>query len=208
MYTPPQFEIADLEGMHTVVRACPLAQFITATPGSIAATPLPLFLEPSEGDFGTLYGHLARANDQWKTALDSDALAIFSGPDAYISPSWYATKAETGKVVPTWNYEIVHAYGRPEFFNAPQRLLDVVSRLTDLHEGKRQAPWKVTDAPADFIQGQLRGIVGIRMPITRLEGKRKMSQNRSEADRDGVVKGLETSDKEKDRLAAALVALK
>ena len=105
------------------------------------------------------------------------------GPDAYITPSWYETKRETGKVVPTWNYVAVHAYGPVEFFDDAARLLAVVTRLTDLHEGERPTPWAVSDAPVDFIQAQLRGIVGLRMPITRLEGKRKMSQNRSAEDR-------------------------
>lgn len=208
MYTPPNFEIVSSAEMHAVIRVCGLAQFVTATAAGLLATPLPLLLEASEGDFGTLYGHLARANEQWKNTPQHDALAIFPTADAYISPAWYATKAETGKVVPTWNYETVHAYGTVEFFDDPQRLLDVVTRLTDLHEGKRPEPWKVTDAPADFIQGQLRGIIGIRMPITRLEGKRKMSQNRTEADRAGVVDGLSRSSRAGDQLAAAMVPLK
>ncbi len=208
MYTPPHFEVSDLADIHSAIRACGLAHLVTATPDGILATPLPFFLEPSEGELGTLYGHLARANSQWKQTPHSEALVIYTGPDAYISPSWYATKAETGKVVPTWNYGIVHAYGTVEFFDDPNRLLDVVTRLTQLHEGRRQAPWQVSDAPADFIQGQLRGIVGIRIPIARLEGKLKMSQNRTEADRAGVIEGLRTSDRATEREAAELVPLK
>jgi transcriptional regulator len=181
---------------------------VTGTSTGLLATPLPLFLDASEGDFGTLYGHLARANEQWKTTPQHEALAIFPTADAYISPAWYATKAETGKVVPTWNYETVHAYGTVEFFDDPQRLLDVVTRLTDLHEGKRPVPWQVNDAPTDFVMAQLRGIVGIRMPITRLEGKRKMSQNRNEADRAGVVEGLSQSTREGDQLSATMVSMK
>jgi transcriptional regulator len=208
MYTPPHFEVNDPAEIHAAIRACGLAHFVTAGADGISATPLPFFLEASEGEYGTLYGHLARANSQWKQQPTSDALVIFVGPDAYISPTWYATKAETHKVVPTWNYGIVHAYGPVEFFNDPERLLDVVTRLTNIHEGKRANPWKVTDAPADFIQGQLRGIVGIRIPITRLEGKLKMNQNRTEADRAGVVKGLSESERAMDREAAQLVPLK
>ena len=208
MYTPPHFEVNDVADIHKAIRACGLAHFVTAGVNGIFATPLPFFLEASEGEYGTLYGHLARANNQWKQQPQSEALAIFTGPDAYISPTWYATKAETHKVVPTWNYGIVHAYGPVEFFDDPQRLLDVVTHLTNIHEGKRAEPWKVTDAPADFIQGQLRGIVGIRIPITRLEGKLKMSQNRTEADRDGVVQGLSESDRATAPEAAKLIPLK
>jgi transcriptional regulator len=138
-------------------------------------------------------------------AAISEALAIFMGPGAYITPCWYATKQETGKVVPTWNYVTVHAYGPVEFFEDADRLLDVVTRLTNLHEQTRAAPWAVSDAPADFIRAQLRGIVGVRMPITRLEAKRKMSQNRSPADRAGVIKGLAESDRPEDRPASALI---
>jgi len=205
MYIPPHFEVTELPAIHDMIRACGLAQFITATAQGLRATPLPLFIVADEGPFGTLYGHLARANDQWKAEPIGDALATFAGPDAYITPSWYTTKADTAKVVPTRNYATVHAHGTVEFFDDTQRILDVVTRLTNLHEGKRAEPWQVSDAPADFIHGQLRGIVGIRMPITRLEGKRKMSQNRTEADRIGVIEGLAPSQREADRAVAALV---
>jgi transcriptional regulator len=132
-------------------------------------------------------------------------MAIFAGSDAYIMPSWYPTKQETGKVVPTWNCIAVNAYGPVEFFADTDRLLDVVTRLTDLHEQTHAAPWAVTDAPADFIKAQLRGIVGLRIPITRLAAKRKMSQNRNAADRAGVIKGLAESDRLSDRIASALI---
>jgi transcriptional regulator len=132
-------------------------------------------------------------------------MAIFMGPDAYVTPSWYAAKQETGKVVPTWNYIAVHAYGPVEFFDDADRLLDIVTRLTELHERPRTEPWAVTDAPADFIQAQLRGIVGLRMPLTRIEGKRKMTQNRSAADRAGVASGLAGSERPADRAVAALI---
>jgi len=168
---------------------------------------LPLFLDDSEGEHGVLYGHVARANPQWKLPPIGDALAIFSGPDAYVTPSWYATKQETEKVVPTWNYIAVHAYGPVEFFEAPERLLDVVTRLTSKHEGTRAKPWAVSDAPADFIAAQLRGIVGVRIPVVRFEGKRKMSQNRPEADRIGVAAGLAASENHGDREVARLIPL-
>ncbi|MEI9419420.1 FMN-binding negative transcriptional regulator, partial [Mesorhizobium sp. Cs1321R2N1] len=181
MYTPPAFRDDDKDSLMATIRAARLANLVTATADGPLATPLPLFLDETEGEHGVIHGHLARANPQWRIPSIGDGLAIFMGPDAYVTPAWYATKQETGKVVPTWNYAAVHAYGPVEFFDDADRLLDVVTRLTNLHEGTRAAPWAVSDAPPDFIQSQLRGIVGLRMPVVRLEGKRKMSQNRNAA---------------------------
>ena len=141
------------------------------------------------------------------TAADRRGLGDLHRPEAYVTPSWYATKQETGKVVPTWNYVAVHAYGPLEFFQEPERLLDAVTRLTQKHEGTRPKPWAVSDAPADFIASQLRGIVGIRIPVSRFEGKRKMSQNRPEADRVGVAAGLAASENPQDRAVARLVPI-
>ena len=132
-------------------------------------------------------------------------MAIFVGPEAYVSPSWYATKQETHKVVPTWNYVAVHAYGPVEFFDDAERLLDVITRLTDLHEQPRKDRWAVTDAPTDFIKAQLRGIIGLRMPISRLDGKRKISQNRNLADRAGVINGLSESHRPEDHVVSSLI---
>ena len=140
-------------------------------------------------------GHLARPNPQARGAI-GEALAIFQGPEAYITPSWYATKRATGKVVPTWNYVAIHAYGTVEFFDDRERLRDVVTRLTERQETPRAEPWAVTDAPADFIEGMLNGIVGFALPIARLEGKWKMSQNRPAEDRAGVIAGLEAEGQE------------
>ncbi|MCP1853116.1 putative FMN-binding regulatory protein PaiB [Bradyrhizobium sp. USDA 4541] len=130
------------------------------------------------------------------------------GPEAYVTPSWYATKQETGKVVPTWNYIAVHAYGPVEIFQEPERLLEVVRRLTIIHEQSRAEPWAVGNAPADYIASQLRGIVGVRIPVNRFEGKRKMSQNRVEADRIGVVAGLAASEKPEDRNVARHIPIR
>jgi transcriptional regulator len=207
MYVPPAFKDDDLDSIRSIIRDARLASLVTATAEGPIATPLPFFLEESEGEYGTLYGHLARANPQWKLPPVGEALAIFNGPEAYVTPSWYATKQETGKVVPTWNYIAVHAYGTVEFFQEPERLLDVVTRLTRKYEEMRAKPWAVSDAPADFIASQLRGIVGIRIPVSRFEGKRKMSQNRPEADRIGVVAGLAASEKPQDREVAPLIPL-
>jgi transcriptional regulator len=207
MYIPPAFKDDDIDHIRAIIRDARLATLVTATPDGPVATPMPLFLDDSEGEHGVLYGHLARANPQWKLPPLGEALAIFSGPEAYVTPSWYATKQETGKVVPTWNYIAVHAYGPVEFFAEAERLLDVVTRLTRKHEGARAQPWAVADAPADFIAAQLRGIVGVRIPVTRFEGKRKMSQNRPEADRAGVAAGLAASESPQDREVAPLIVL-
>lgn len=205
MYIPPAFREDDVAVLHAEMRAVRLAQLVTATADGLIATPVPLIVDGTEGPYGVLYGHVARANPQWKTAPVGEAMALFMGPHAYVTPSWYATKRETGMVVPTWNYIAIHAYGTVEFFEDADRLIDVVTRLTNLHEGARAKPWAVTDAPDSFIRSQLHGIVGLRIPITRLEGKRKMSQNRNEADRAGVTAGLATSDNTTDREVAPLI---
>jgi transcriptional regulator len=205
MYIPPAFKDTDLASIHETMRSARLANFVTSTAAGLICTPLPLFLDASEGEQGVIYGHLAKANTQWKETPTGDALAIFSGPDAYVTPSWYASKKEHGKVVPTWNYAAVHVYGAVEFFEDADRLHEVVTRLTNLYERPRAESWAVTDAPADFIKAQLRGIVGLRMPISRLEAKRKMSQNRSKIDRAGVAAGLAESARESDRLVATMI---
>jgi transcriptional regulator len=205
MYVPPAFREDDLAALHGTMQAARLANLITATAEGLLATPLPLFLVPDEGPYGTLYGHLARANTQWKLPPTGDAMALFMGPDAYVSPSWYPSKLEHQKVVPTWNYVAVHAYGPAEFFEDADRLLDVVTRLTNLHEQSRAKPWTVADAPETFIRAQLRGIVGLRLPIARLDGKHKMSQNRSAEDRAGVAAGLAASQQASDRTVAAMI---
>jgi transcriptional regulator len=205
MYVPPAFQEDDREVLRSMIGQARLANLVTATPDGLMATPLPLFLDPDEGERGTLYGHVARANPQWSTPPAGEAMAIFMGPDAYVTPSWYASKKEHGKVVPTWNYTAVHVYGPVEFFEDADRLFEVVTRLTNLHEGARAQPWSVADAPETFVHGQLKGIVGVSMPITRLEGKRKLSQNRNLADRAGVAEGLASSDRETDQMVAGLI---
>jgi transcriptional regulator len=205
MYIPPAFREDDLAALHAMVRQARLANLVTATAEGLLATPLPLFLVAEEGERGTLYGHVARANPQWKLPPAGDAMALFTGPEAYVSPSWYPSKQEHGKVVPTWNYVAVQAHGPVEFFEDAERLLGVVTRLTELHEQGRAAPWAVTDAPDAFIRAQLKGIVGLRLPVARWEGKRKMSQNRSAADRAGVAAGLAASEQDADRAVSALI---
>ena len=205
MYIPPAFKDDDIENIRATIRDARLAHLVTSTADGPVATPLPLLLDDNEGPNGTIYGHVAKANPHWRMAAIGEALAIFMGPEAYVTPSWYVTKQETGKVVPTWNYIAVHAYGPVEFFQDPERLLNVVTRLTSRHEKPRENPWTVDDAPVDFIAAQLRGIVGLRIPVTRFEGKRKMSQNRPAGDRLGVTAGLAASEHSRDREVAALI---
>lgn len=204
MYIPPAFREDDPAVVRQIIREARLATLVTATSEGMMATPLPLFLL-DEGPHGVLYGHVSKANPQWRLAPIGEALAIFSGPDAYVSPSWYPSKQEHGKVVPTWNYVAVHAYGPVEFFEDDERLRDVVTRLTNLHEASRPEPWRVADAPAEYVASQLRGIVGVRLAITRLDGKRKLSQNRSAEDRKGVSDALGQGFREGDRLVAGLI---
>jgi transcriptional regulator len=190
-----------------MIRASRLATLVTATAEGLVATPLPLLLDDTEGEQGVLYGHVAKANPQWRLEPIGPALALFPGPDAYVTPSWYETKRQTAKVVPTWNYTAVHAYGPVEFFADEQRLHEVVTRLTRRHEAGRVEPWAVGDAPAEFVRSQLKGIVGLSLCITRVEGKRKMSQNRSRQDRLGVARGLAESERPEDRAVAGMIPL-
>jgi transcriptional regulator len=204
MYTPPLFREDDPAVIRRMIRDAPFATLVTATAQGLMGTPLPLFFADEEQQ-SVLYGHVARANPQCKLPPTGEALAIFSGPNAYVTPSWYESKRAHGKVVPTWNYLAVHAYGQVEFFEDAVRLLDVVRKLTDLHEAPRAAPWAVSDAPDDFIAAQLKGIVGVRLVVSRLEGKRKLSQNRPQADREGVVAGLAQSDDQDARILSDLI---
>jgi transcriptional regulator len=207
VYVPPHFREDQVPVLHELIRQQPLAALITATPGGLYASHLPLLIEPEPAPLGTLVGHLARANPQWReAAAGAEVLAIFTGPQAYITPSWYATKQETGKVVPTWNYAAVHAYGTLRFFDDEARLLALVTRLTETHEGKRAEPWAVSDAPDDFVRGMLRAIVGFELVITRLEGKWKMSQNRPPVDIGRIVDGLAREGGPGEAAVAELVA--
>ena len=191
MYVPPHFQQSDLPVLHEAMRSAGLVTLVSLGADGLIASHVPMLLDAEAGPYGTLVGHLAKPNPQGRgVAAGVDALAIFLGPDAYITPSWYAAKREHGKVVPTWNYTAIHAYGPLEFFDDKDQLLDVVTRLTNRHEGTRTAPWAVTDAPPDFIQAHLKGIVGFRLAVTRLDAKWKMSQNRPIADRTGVADGL------------------
>ena len=191
MYIPDHFQEDRIAALHDLIRASGLATLVSMTADGLIASHAPLLLDPAPAPFGTLTGHLAKANPHARAADPGvPTLVIFHGPDGYITPSYYAAKKEHGKVVPTWNYTAIHAYGTLEVFDEPARLLDIVTRLTNRHETPRAQPWAVTDAPDEFVQGMLRGIVGISLTIARLEGKVKMSQNRPAADKAGVIEGL------------------
>jgi transcriptional regulator len=191
VYVPAHFNEDRVDSLHGLIRATGLATLVSMTADGLVASHAPLMLDPDPAPYGTLIGHLAKANPHARGAdAGVQTLVIFQGADGYITPSYYAAKREHGKVVPTWNYAAVHAYGTLEVFDDPERLLGVVTRLTLMNESPRAQPWAVEDAPADFVQSMLRGIVGIALPIARLEGKVKMSQNRPAADIPGVVEGL------------------
>ena len=191
MYTPKDFIVDDLPILHADMQRNSFAALITLTPAGLVATHLPILLDADRGPFGTILGHVSRANLQWQhTDPATEALLLFTGPDTYVTPNWYPAKQESGRVVPTWNYSAIHAYGTLSFFDDPERLRTLVTRLTDLHEASFPTPWKVTDAPAIYIDSQLKAIVGFELPISRIEGKRKFNQNRSTADQAGVIQGL------------------
>lgn len=207
MYLQAAFRQDDLAAMHAAMRATNLMTLVTQGAGGLQASHVPVLLDDTKGTHGTLTGHLSRANEQWRqTDTGLPALAMFQGPDAYVSPGWYATKREHGKVVPTWNYVAIHAHGPIRFLDDRETLRGIVTALTNRHEAGRAEPWAVTDAPEDYVDAMLNGIVGFELAIERLEGKWKMSQNRSEADRRGVVDGLQAAASPGESAVASIMA--
>ena len=195
MYLPKHFEQNDPAELARLMREHPLATLVTtAADGVLTADHVPLEFIAGDGPHGKLRGHVARANPLWRHAAGQPVLVVFNGPQAYVSPSWYPSKQEHHKVVPTWNYAVVHAQGVLQAVEDAPWLHSLVSGLTGAHESARPAPWAVTDAPEDFVQQMLRAIVGIEIPIDQLTGKWKLSQNRSAADLAGAVQGLEAGD--------------
>jgi len=193
MYLPAHFAQPDTAALHALMAAHPLATLVSSSADGLTADHLPLAFDPTPGpgcEHGTLTGHVARANPLWQHARGAPVLAVFQGPQAYVSPSWYPSKAQTHRVVPTWNYTVVHAHGVLEAIEDGPWLHALVSRLTAHHERAQPQPWAVADAPDEYVQTMLRAIAGIRIPLTRLVGKWKISQNRSQADRMGVADGL------------------
>jgi transcriptional regulator len=190
MYLPSHFEESRPEVLQQTLRNHPLGLLLTLSANGIEANAIPFLYDAERGPHGSLRGHVARANPVWREARpDMPATVVFQGPQAYVSPAWYATKAETGKVVPTWNYVMVQARGALTVIDDAAWLRRLVGELTDRHEGRRAAPWSVDDAPADYVDGLLRAIVGIEIAVESLQGKWKVTQNRP-ADRESVARGL------------------
>ena len=191
MYTPAAFRLEDLPTLHAQMTQTPLAIVVSHDENGMQASHLPLLVVPGDGPFGTLKGHFAKANPQWKTLqAGGEILVIFPGEQAYISPGYYPSKAEHGKAVPTWNYIAIHAYGQAETFDTPERLRPLLHELTHKHEHRRAQPWTLDEAPPAYIDSMLRAIVGFELRIERLEGKWKLGQNRDKNDYDSVRSNL------------------
>lgn len=191
MYIPASFREKRTEKLHELMQAHPLGLLVTNGVNGLHASPLPFLLYPDEGEFGVLRTHMARANPHWKELAGlAVCLVVFQGAEGYITPSWYPSKAETHKVVPTWNYATVHAWGMASVVDDAAWLRRQLNDLTGYHEKPRLQPWSVDDAPAEYVVAQMKAIIGIEIPIRRIEGKCKMSQNKDEADRAGVLRGM------------------
>lgn len=191
MYIPKHHEELDVSVLHSLIQSHPLATWVTQSEGELLANHIPFLLDPTRGELGTLVGHVARANPVWQSfSTTVNSVLIFQGAEAYITPSWYPSKHAHGKAVPTWNYAVVHAHGMPRVIEDHTWLLQHLNQLTDTHEAEQALPWKVSDAPQDFTDRLLQAIVGIDIPIATLVGKWKVSQNRPESDKLGVVAGL------------------
>jgi len=206
VYLPKHFEERDAGRLRSLIQRYPLGALVTATESGLDANHIPFLFADTGGAAGTLHGHIARANPLWREGVrDATALVIFQGPNSFISPSWYPSKRENARVVPTWNYAVVHVHGVLRFVDDPAWVRSHVEALTREHEGKRDPPWAVTDAPAEFVDKMVSAVVGIEISITRWYGKWKVSQNRSAADRVGVVEGLEREASASSVAMAALV---
>jgi transcriptional regulator len=206
MYVPKHFEEQDVGALQALIREYPFGAWVTTVDGALEVNHIPFLVDPAKGKFGTLIGHVARGNPVWKSfSSAAESVVIFQGPQCYITPSWYKTKQETGKVVPTWNYALVHAYGTPRAIEDKEWLLNLVSTLTSSQESKRALPWLVSDAPSDYVGTMLKAIVGIEIPISNLVGKWKTSQNRAMPDQRGTVAGLKQQGDENSQAMAALV---
>ncbi|MEI8304580.1 MAG: FMN-binding negative transcriptional regulator [Burkholderiales bacterium] len=191
MYTPAHFRVTDPELLHRIIREHPLGILVTPTDAGMDANHIPFEFDPAAGPAGLLTGHVARANPVWQQcAGGADVLVIFRGNESYISPNWYPSKHETHRLVPTWNYEVVHAHGRLTVRDDERFIRGVLARLTRAHEAQEPRPWKMGDSPADYIEGMVRAVVGIEIMITRLEGKSKLSQNREARDVQGAASTL------------------
>lgn len=190
MYVPARFRESRLERLHELIRRHPLGLLVTHGDAGIEASPVPFLLYADEGSHGVLRAHMARANPHWRSLARAECLVVFQGPAGYVTPSWYPSKAKSHKAVPTWNYATVQARGEATVTDDAGWLRRQLDDLTAFHEKPRPEPWTVDDAPTDFLAQQMKAIVGLEIPISRIEGKWKMSQNRDDADRAGVVAGM------------------
>ena len=207
MYLPAHFAETRPEALHAAMSAHPLATLVSMSGRGLEANPIPLLLKPDTGNLGELWGHVARANPLWREhPADVEVLAVFQGAQSYVSPNWYPTKQEQHKVVPTWNYVTVQARGKLRVMDDAAWVLDLVSTLTATHEATQPRPWSVADAPPDYIAAMLKAIVGIRIEITELSGKWKVSQNQPQINREGVVSALAARSDDMARAMAAAVA--
>jgi transcriptional regulator len=206
MYIPKMYEEHRIPVLHELIEANPFASLITMGSSGLFASHIPMVLEKDGSSLGRLKCHVSRANAQWRDfSPEVEALAIFAGNHHYISPTWYVEKEETGKVVPTWNYEVVHVYGKLKAIEDHDWLMAHLNSLTNIHEAASPEPWKVSDAPPDYIEAMAKGVVGFELSIQRFEGKWKVSQNRNERDREGIYKGLDHLNTETSKAMKKLV---
>jgi len=206
MYVSKHHQLNNQEAIQSVMEIHPLGAWVCHAKDGLIANHVPFFLDRTRGLHGTLMGHVARANDVWRQLLpDTPSVVMFQGAQSYITPGWYPGKTEHGKVVPTWNYVVAHAHGTALVIEDPGWMLDMLNRLTTINESRHSSPWRVGDAPSGYIEKLMRGIVGIEIPIDRLEGKLKASQDEDLQDRHGTVRGLQWSDSDQSRAMAGLV---
>lgn len=207
MYTPASFRECRPQRLHDLIAKYPLGLLVTHGATGLEASPIPFLLYADEGDHGVLRAHMARANLHWKSlAGQAECLIVFQGPEGYVTPSWYPSKTATHKVVPTWNYATVQVWGSPRITEDAAWLRRQLDDLTSFHERPRPQPWSVSDAPAGYIHNQIKAILGIEIPISRIEGKWKMSQNKDQADREGVINGMRSdADPHRNTQVAGLV---
>jgi len=206
MYIPPHHRLNERDAVYSLIELHPLGAWVCQPGDTLVANHLPFFLDRSRGPHGTLIGHVARANPVWRQlGPDMSSVVLFQGPQAYITPGWYPGKAAHGKVVPTWNYAVAHAHGTARAMEDRGWMLDMLNQLTDSQEARQTPPWRVRDAPPDFIDALLRAIVGIEIPIDRLEAKLKASQDEDMQDRYGTVEGLQSAPGQESQAMAALV---
>lgn len=205
-YLPPHFRVDDPDRITSLIEQHPLAHVVAHTGEGLQAHHIPLLIDERAGVHGTLIGHVARNNELWRTAAGTEVLAIFQAADAYITPNWYPSKQETHEVVPTWNYAVVHAWGPLIVHDDEKWVRGAVGKLTHAMERRNEHPWKMGDAPQPYLREMLHEIVGIEIPLTRVVGKWKASQNRTDADRKGAIAGLERRDEPGDRVMARIMA--